>query len=128
MSRVLLLEPNRWLAQQYSGFLEAAGYEVTWRQKAQDAIEVADTLKPNLVILDLILAGHSGIEFIYEFRSYADWQAVPILILSSVPKPEAGMAETTLKELGISGYLYKSEISLEKLGREVQRLLASLKA
>ena len=123
MSFVLLLEPNRLLAKQYTAFLTQAGHEVIWHENAQSAISAADGTKPDVVVVELLLAGHSGIEFLYEFRSYGDWQKVPVIILSSVTQQEAAVPNLTLKELGVVAYLYKSQTSLDKLGSQIEKVL-----
>jgi DNA-binding response OmpR family regulator len=123
--KILLLEPNRLQAQQYQRFLESEGYQVFWSENAQDGIAIADTERPDLIIVELLLAGHSGIEFLYEFRSYADWLDTPVIVLSSVSQTDAGVAEKTLVDLKIGAYLYKSDISLPDISRVVHRLLGA---
>src|SRR5665213_2102299 len=88
MARILLIEPDRRLAETYAKALVAAGHKVTARAGAQSAITAADGAKPDLVILELQLIEHSGVEFLYEFRSYPEWQDIPVLIHSGVPAGE----------------------------------------
>jgi len=124
MQKILLIEPDRPLAQTYQTVLENAGYAVFWCPHAQLAIIAADKMKPSLVIIELKLAAHSGIEFLYEFRSYPDWVNVPVLVLSSVPMEESGVAGRLTAELNLAGYLYKPQTSLKKLSATVEKLLA----
>ncbi|MDB5182255.1 MAG: DNA-binding response regulator [Candidatus Saccharibacteria bacterium] len=121
--KILLLEPNRILAEQYSRFLEREGFEVTWCENAQDGVAAADELKPDIVILELLLAGHSGVEFLYEFRSYVDWLKLPVIILSSVTQASSGVSDATLAELGVGAYLYKPKASLSQIARLVRKSL-----
>ena len=118
---ILLIEPNRLLAEQYCRFFESRGHSIEWREDAQSGIVAADSTKPDVVITELLLAGHSGVEFLYEFRSYADWLNVPALLLSSVRKEMAGIRDKTLVELGVTTYLYKPDTSLRKLELAVDR-------
>jgi DNA-binding response OmpR family regulator len=83
---------------------------------AQAAIMAADAETPELVVLEIQLVGHSGIEFLYEFRSYADWQDVPVIIQTQVPQSEfTDSWELLRSELGVQDYLYKPRTSLEQL-------------
>ena len=123
--KILLLEPNRILAEQYSRYLEAEGYEIIWCENAQDGVAAADEFRPGLVIAELLLAGHSGVEFMYEFRSYADWLNTPVIILSSISRASAGVTDTTFRNLGVLAFLYKPETTLEELGRSVRRALGT---
>ena len=125
--RVLLIEPDRVLAETYFQTLRRAKHQVTVCSSAQAAILAADKAKPDVVILELQLVGHSGIEFLYEFRSYPDWQGVPVVINTHVPPSEfAGSRDLLMSELNIAQYLYKPQTSLQKLLRTVSESAPAL--
>jgi DNA-binding response OmpR family regulator len=125
MSNILLIEPDRLLAETYRQALAAAQHQVVVCAGAQAAITAADCLTPDLVILELQLVEHSGIEFLYEFRSYPEWQAVPVLVQTSVPPAEFAESWQILKrELGVNDYLYKPQTSLRQLTAAVRDQLA----
>ena len=124
MSKILLIEPSQLLASQYKAVLQRSGHSVTWCASGQEAIERADSLQPDLLVLELLLPGHSGVEFLYEFRSYADWLGIPAVVLTALPRSELNLDETALKSLGVSTYLYKPETPLAKLLRCANRTLA----
>jgi two-component system cell cycle response regulator DivK len=89
MNSVLLIEPDRVMAEIYKRTIEADGISaVTSVSGAQAAIMAADKHRPDLVILELQLIEHSGVEFLYEFRSYSEWQAIPVLVQTMVPFSE----------------------------------------
>ncbi len=114
--RILLIEPDKVLAKTYQQSLASAGHEVVIAHGAQPAITAADGQQPDLVILELQLIEHSGIEFLYEFRSYDDWQATPVLILSQIPPGEFSASWPLLKgELGVNHYFYKPHTTLRQL-------------
>lgn len=124
MPKVLLIEPDRILAQIYLQALEKAGHKVSVCAGAQASVLAADQTKPDLVILELQLVEHSGIEFLYEFRSYPDWQNIPVIIQSQVPINEFNeSAEILKKELNVTNYLYKPQTNLKQLIEQVNRLL-----
>jgi DNA-binding response OmpR family regulator len=123
MSSVLLIEPNLMLARQYKSYLEARGHRVRVCEDAQRGIMAADESKPLAVIVELLLAGHSGIEFLYEFRSYAEWKQIPIIVFTSLAPHEIDMPPRQLAELGVSACLYKAETSLARLNTVLQRAL-----
>lgn len=119
MARILLLEPNKLLADQTKEFLEEAGHEVNWAQNAQKAINVADSKKPDIVVMEILLAAHSGIEFLHEFRSYAEWRSVPVIIFSRLPRDDLKTSDSALNELGVTRYLYKLKTSLHRLAEQI---------
>lgn len=121
MSNILLIEPNRVLAKTYHEVLVNAGHQVRTCGTAQSAIIAADDTDPQIVILELQLVAHSGAEFLYEFRSYPDWQQVPVIIHTQVaPQQFAASFEATQRQLGIVEYLYKPATNLSRLLTAVQ--------
>ena len=116
MAAILLIEPDKLLAETYFLALNHAGHQVMACAGAQSAIMVADRHRPDLVILELQLVEHSGIEFLYEFRSYAEWQDIPAIVHSLVPPAEFQTSRQLLEnELGVTAYLYKPRTSLRQL-------------
>jgi DNA-binding response OmpR family regulator len=113
--KVLLIEPDTKLANIYRAALEQAGHVVLHAAYAQDAVHEADEIHPDMVILELQLAGHNGIEFIYEFRSYSEWQNVPIILLTMVAPHALGITTEMFQRLGIIDCLYKPATNLRKL-------------
>ncbi|MCU1583494.1 MAG: two-component system response regulator [Microbacteriaceae bacterium] len=59
--------------------LAARGYEVSLAESGPEALEVAESIRPELVLLDLGLPGFSGIRVIEGLRGWTD---VPILVVS----------------------------------------------
>jgi len=128
MANILIIEPDRVLARTYAGALEATGHEVQASTTAQDALQAADETRPDVVLLELQLVSHGGVEFLYEFRSYADWQDVPVVIVSNVPPAEFNQSVGVMtKHLGIAGYCYKPQTNLKRLQRAVDSILAEQK-
>lgn len=115
MIRVLLVEPDLALSRIYKSALRGVGYGVDIAAGAQQAITLADRNTPNLIVLEIQLVSHNGIEFLYELRSYTEWQSIPILLHTIVPPGEFIQNVSLWKELGIKDYLYKPRTSLSQL-------------
>ncbi len=116
MSQILLIEPDRVLAEVYRQALLTEGHQVVCCASAQAGIISADQHRPDLIILELQLIEHSGVEFLYELRSYPDWQAIPVIIHSHVPSGEFTANRQVLRDqLGAKTYLYKPDTSLKEL-------------
>lgn len=127
MAQIILIEPDKVLADIYRQGLQAENHQVVICASAQAAIFAADEIRPAIIIMEMQLIGHSGIEFLYEFRSYTEWQAIPVLIHSQVPPSEFQDAWSLLKdELGIEGYLYKPTTNFATLARSVRVVLDAI--
>jgi DNA-binding response OmpR family regulator len=122
MNHILLIEPDVKLAAVYAAGLRAKNYSVTTTTTAQDAVTAADAQRPDAVLLELQLVAHSGIEFLYEFRSYDDWRTVPVIIHSHVPPAIFEASRKLLYErLGVREYHYKPHTTLRNLLSSVER-------
>jgi len=125
MAQILLIEPDRRLAETYAQALQTDGHRVRSAAGAQAAISAADAATPDLIILELQLVEHSGIEFLYELRSYTDWQHIPVIVHTQVPPGEFDGSRGLLEdELGVRSYLYKPRTSLRRLLAETRQLTA----
>ena len=123
MPQVLLIEPDRLIAGNVSKALKKAGLEVNWQVDPQAALDSADTQLPELIVLDLLLANRGGIEFLYEFRSYPDWQKIPVVVFSSLSAEELKEAVGSFDHLNLNAYHYKPNTSLPELVKIVERFL-----
>lgn len=125
--RILLIEPDTSLAAIYTTALQTEGHVVDWAQSAQQATHKADENIPDMVILEMQLAQHNGIAFLHEFRSYADWAGIPVVLHTIIPSQQLRPFNQSLKEMGVTHILYKPQTSLRQLVDAVRRILAGAK-
>ena len=78
--RVLLVEDSQRLAASIRDYLERHNYEVYIEGDGAAAVERFERLKPDLVILDLMLPGKDGLTICRELRRH---DRIPILILTA---------------------------------------------
>jgi DNA-binding response OmpR family regulator len=121
MSHILLIEPNTLLAETYTQALHHAGHSVAHVTGAQAGIDAADKKAPDVVILELQLPRHNGIEFLHEFRSYAEWSHVPVIVNTLVQPGSLMLSKVPLKrDLGVVEFLYKPRTTLQDVIRVVR--------
>lgn len=63
--------------------LSSEGYEVTVAENGDDALLLADEVKPDLVLLDWMLPGVSGIEVLRRLKNRRQSTEMPIIMLSA---------------------------------------------
>lgn len=125
MAHIILIEPDRVLADTYRAGFEASGHSVVMCAGAQAAVFAADEKTPDIIIMELQLIGHSGVEFLYEFRSYPEWQEIPVLVHTQVPSSEfSGSWKMLSSQLSVSGYLYKPTTTFRELQKSVHTALS----
>ncbi|MEO6433920.1 MAG: phosphate regulon transcriptional regulator PhoB [Sphingomicrobium sp.] len=81
--RLLLVEDDRPLADLVTFHFERAGYAVTRTGDGEEALILADELRPDVVLLDWMIEGVSGIEVCRRLRRTPHSANVPILMLTA---------------------------------------------
>jgi len=129
MASILLIETDHILAKNLVKFLGDKGHKVVWRVDPQEAIVRADQALPDVIILDIFLANRrSGIEFLYELRSYPEWQQLPVVIFSYVAAENLKNCLESLQQLNVSAYRYKPTTSLTELAQTIDQVLQPVSA
>ena len=73
------------------------------------------------------MAGHNGLELLYEIRSYQDWQRLPIVI-HTVIKADRIDVKMLKEQIGITEYIVKSGSSLQSMASALQKVNATVSA
>jgi two-component system phosphate regulon response regulator PhoB len=81
--RMLLVEDDRALADLVSFHFERAGFDVTRTGDGEEALILVDEIKPDVVLLDWMIEGISGIEVCRRLRRRATSANVPIMMLTA---------------------------------------------
>jgi two-component system phosphate regulon response regulator PhoB len=114
MSQVLVVEDESAIAELISINLRHAGYEVVVAASADAAQQAIDRVLPDLVVLDWMLPGQSGLQLAKRWRSESRSKALPIIMLtarSEEPDKIAGL------DAGADDYLTKPFSTQELLAR-----------
>jgi two-component system phosphate regulon response regulator OmpR len=98
---ILVVDDDARLAQLLRRYLGDNGFRVTVAGSAEEAKGLLSTLEFDLLVLDVMMPGISGIDFTRELRRAND---VPILLLTAMGEPENRIAGL---ESGADDYLSK---------------------
>ena len=82
--RVVVVEDDTWLAEQYVRVLRRAGYEVHHAAHAPAAIDTIDTVKPHAILLDVLLTGATAMVLLHELRTHDDLSQIPIVLATNI--------------------------------------------
>lgn len=99
--RILVVDDERAIRRFLRAALTAQGYAVVEVDTGEDAIATVPMIRPDLIILDLGLPGHDGIEVTKQIR---EWSRIPIVILSVRGQDEDKIAAL---DAGADDYLTK---------------------
>jgi two-component system KDP operon response regulator KdpE len=114
--RVLVVDDEQSIRRAVGRALTARGYRVELATDGEEALAVAATFQPDLVVLDLNLPALDGLEVCRQLRG---WSSVPILVLS-VREDEPD--KVAALDLGADDYLTKP-FGIDELMARVRALL-----
>lgn len=82
MHTLLLVEDDAIIRHLYRAKFVSAGFQVEVAEDGMKAVKLLAMLKPDLVVLDLMLPILSGVDVLKFIRSRAELKAVPVILLS----------------------------------------------
>ena len=83
VKRLLLVEDDRSLAELVSFHFDRAGWAVTRTGDGEEALILADEVRPDLIVLDWMIEGVSGIEVCRRLRRREATSTLPIIMLTA---------------------------------------------
>lgn len=119
MSKVVIIEDDPILARIYETKLRAAGHQVTVAADGETGLATVKSVKPDLVLVDLMLPNLSGIEVIKKLRQDPVFTQIPIIAYSGAD--EEMMAEA--QEANPTVLLSKKTMSPREIFENVQTVL-----
>ncbi|MGH7623187.1 MAG: sigma-54-dependent transcriptional regulator, partial [Gemmatimonadaceae bacterium] len=106
---VLIVDDERTLARSIKTFLSESGYDAEVAGDGEKALELLESLRPDVVFADVRLPGMGGIELLQKIREFD--ATIPVVIMTAYGSIE-GAVEAV--KLGAFDYL-KKPVDLEEL-------------
>ena len=120
MVKILLVEDNQMNRDMLTRRLERKGYEVVIAVDGQEAVAMAQSLTPDLILMDIRLPVMDGWEAMRRIKTMPEIQNIPIIALTA--HAMAGDMEKCV-EAGSDDYDTKP-IDLPRLLEKIQSLLS----
>jgi DNA-binding response OmpR family regulator len=120
MARILVAEDDTDLRLLVTLKLESAGHQVVSVEDGSAAASHCTSMRPDLVILDLMMPGMSGLEVCRYIRATDDLKGTPVILLTA--RAQAADIEAG-KAAGVDAYLTKP-FSPRELADRVSSLLS----
>lgn len=119
--KILLVEDDITLSRMYEKKFTTDGYEVVTAYDGWDGLKKAESEKPSLVLLDILLPGLDGLAIFKKMRSQTQTFNTPVILLTNVGEEDA-IYECF--KLGAVDYLVKSEVTPSQVVEKVESFLA----
>lgn len=118
---ILLAEDNEANVSTVSSYLRAKGYRLLLAKNGQQAVALAQSEAPELILMDIQMPGIDGIEAMQQIRRNPNLANLPIIALTALAME--GDRERCLAA-GANDYLSKP-VKLKQLALTIQQLLAT---
>ncbi len=108
------------MGRMYQNLLSLENYLVSWAKGGEEGLEKVVSLKPDLILLDVIMPKINGIQVLQKLKDSDDTKNIPVVILTVIG--EQDIIDKALK-LGAEGYIIKSTVDLNQLISEIKSYL-----
>lgn len=119
MKKVLLVEDDPFLVDIYSTKFKESGFEIEVVQKGDEAFDKVKEIKPDIILLDILLPGTSGWDILKKIREDKKLKDIKVVILSNLG--EEGEVEKGVF-LGADKYIVKAYYTPAEVVKEVKKI------
>ena len=116
--RVLIIDDNKFIRTVLKFKLSQENIITGLAESGEVGLEKVKSLKPDLILLDIILPGKNGFEILKKLKSDPDLKKIPVFVFSALNQPND--IEEAMK-LGAMKYLPKTEYSAEQIIDEIKK-------
>jgi CheY-like chemotaxis protein len=95
------------------------GYEVHEARNGDESLELAKALEPDLIVLDMMMPGRTGLQVLEELRAEERFRETPVIMLTARAQASDRLAAA---EAGVNLFVPKPFSPLE-LGAAIEQLL-----
>jgi CheY-like chemotaxis protein len=125
MSKIMLVEDDNNLREIYEARLQAEGYQIVAAKDGEEALVVAKSEKPDLVISDIMMPKISGFEMLDILRNTDGLKDLKVIMLTALGQNDD---QQKADRLGADRYLVKSQVTLEDIVKVTHELLGDAPA
>ena len=94
-------------------------YTIATATNGEEALKIAERIKPDVILLDLLLPKMNGFDFLKNMKANPDLTATPVIVLSNLGDRD-DMEKA--KMLGASDYFVKADTDLSVLVKKIQKM------
>lgn len=120
MKKILFVEDEQALQRTMAEALKDQGYSVISALNGEDGLRLAQSEKPDLILLDLILPKKDGFSALTDLKGSEETKSIPVIVLTNL---EGAADVDRALELGATTYLVKANYNLDDVLQKVRKAL-----
>ncbi|MFP4616965.1 MAG: response regulator [Candidatus Paceibacterota bacterium] len=114
--KVLIIEDDSFFSDVLKNKMEAEGCEVDSALDGSEGFEKIKEVKPDLILLDILLPGMNGYEILEKKMKDEDIKDIPVIVISNSGQP---VEIERVLELGAKDYLIKAQFGPDEVMEKV---------
>lgn len=118
--KIVIVEDDRNLKPMYVEKFSNVGFDVYSADEARAGIELTKKVKPDLVLLDILLPKEDGVYFLEIANKDPELKKIPIVVFSNL---ENAFIRQKALELGVIDYLIKTDFTPQQIVEKVNHYL-----
>lgn len=120
-AKVAIIEDDQAISQMYRFKFEAEGYEVETAENGKLGLELIEQMKPDIVLLDLMMPEMTGDEVLAKMRASSWGKDIKVVVLTNMGEQEI---PESVKKLGVSHVILKAAMTPRQVAEVVKNELA----
>jgi len=116
---VLLVDDDGHLAKMLTFLFMANGFKMESAKNGIDGLEVLKIIKPEAIILDIMMPVMNGFEFLGKIKEDASLKSIPVIVLSALPSTDN---QEKALSLGAYDYMVKPFKSSELIKKTLEAI------
>lgn len=121
MPKIVCAEDDKMISTSLVEGFKTAGFDVNPAFDGEEAVAKIKEVKPDIVLLDIMMPKLDGIGVVWEMRSDDELAKIPVVMLTNLSDPAT---ISKILEAGVTDYLLKSEQSIDQIVDKVKEVLA----
>ncbi len=117
---ILIVDDDEEITNLFSDFLGSRGFDIKVVHNGENALAEAIKVKPDLIILDIMMPKIDGYDVLDILRNTSKTSAIPIIVLTALNSSD-DFAKA--KKLGAEAFLDKPTVELETIYTKINELL-----
>src|SRR5579872_4981132 len=107
-TKIAIIEDDQAISQMYRFKFEAEGFQVETAENGKLGLELAENLKPDIILLDLMMPEMNGDEMLEKLRDTTWGKTIKVVILTNKGEQEI---PDQIRKLGVSAVILKADMS-----------------
>jgi len=122
MTKVAIIEDDQAISQMYRFKFEGEGYDVQTAENGKIGLELVESMKPDIVLLDLMMPEMTGDQMLEKLRATSWGKDIKVIILTNMGEQEI---PPRVKELNISAIILKADMTPRQVADLVKKQLTT---